>query len=216
MDNGPSPPAEPADSTDFSASATHEMTHLLRAWSSGDKNALPRLVEASYAELQKIAYVCLRGERINQSMQANSLVHDAYLRLVDINALNWRDRAHFFAMAARVMRRILVEHARSRACVMHGGHLQRVNFDEALIVSPAADRTLARLDDALCALAEFDHRKAQVVEMRYFGGLTADEIASVLGISHQSVNRDWTLAKAWLAREMSREESHEAAALGGN
>jgi RNA polymerase sigma factor (TIGR02999 family) len=198
------------------ASNTHELTHLLRAWSGGDQDALPRLVEASYAELAKIASGCLSGERTEQSMQANSLVHAAYLRLVDIKRLDWRDRAHFFAMAARVMRRILVEQARARACVTHGGHLHKVNFDEALTISAGSDVTLTRLDDALCGLAEFDARKAQVVEMRYFGGLTAEEIAAVLGISQQSVNRDWTLAKAWLAREMNRGETHAAAALGGD
>ncbi len=216
MDNWKSPQAEKAKDAEASASSTHEVTFLLRAWRRGDEDALPRLVEASYTELRKIAYGCLSGERADHSIEATSLVHDAYLRLVDINLVDWHDRAHFFAMAARVMRRILVEHARSRGCPMHGGNLRQVNFDEALTVSASSEVALVRLDDSLAALDQFDHRKAQVVEMRYFAGLTAKEIAAVLGISEQSVNRDWLLAKAWLAREMDRGGLHGAAALGSD
>jgi len=215
-DNSNSSPAEAAHGTDLSATSTHEVTHLLRAWRSGDEDALRRLIEASYPELRKIAHGCLSGERADHSIQATSLVHDAYLRLVDINRLDWQDRAHFFAMAAGVMRRILVDRARHRGCPMHGGNLRQVNFDEAFIVSASSEAWLVRLDDSLAALAQFDGRKARVVEMRYFAGLTAKEIASVLGISEQSVNRDWSLAKAWLAREMYRGGSHGTAALGSD
>jgi len=216
MDNLKSPQAETAHDAEPSTSSTHEVTFLLRAWRRGDENALPRLVEASYAELRKIAHGCLSGERADHSIQATSLVHDAYLRLVDINLVDWQDRAHFFAMAARVMRRVLVERARSRGCPMHGGNLRQVDFDEALTVSASSEGALVRLDDSLAALDQFDHRKARVVEMRYFAGLTAKEIASVLGISEQSVSRDWLLAKAWLAREMDRGGLHGAAALGSD
>ncbi len=216
MDHSKSPQAETAHDAEPSASSTHEVTFLLRAWRSGNENALPRLVEAAYGELRKIAHGCLSGERAGHSMQATSLVHDAYLRLVDINLVDWQDRAHFFAMAARVMRRILVERARARGCPMHGGNLRQVNFDEALTVSASSEVALVRLDDSLAALDQFDHRKAQVVEMRYFAGLTAKEIAALLGISEQSVNRDWLLAKAWLAREMDRGGLHGAAALGSD
>ena len=204
------------DGTQQSSSTTHDMTQLLRAWRSGDEAALPGLIEAAYAELRKIARSCLSGERAGQSLQATALVHEAYLRLVDVRQIDWQNRAHFFAMAARVVRRILVDHARSRGCAIHGGGLQQVNFDEALTVAAGSDNALTRLDDALSALAGFDRRKAQVVEMRYFGGLTADEIASVLGIAHQSVSRDWALERAWLAREMNREECRGAAALGSH
>jgi RNA polymerase sigma factor (TIGR02999 family) len=171
-------------------------------------------MDAAYAEFRKIARSCLRGERPGHSLQATALAHEAYLRLMDVRQIEWQDRAHFFAMAARVMRRILVEHARKRRCSINGGDLEQVNFDEALTIAANSKFPLTRLDEALAALAEFDLRKAQVVEMRYFGGLTANEIASVLGISHQSVNRDWALAKAWLLREMSPKECRAATALG--
>ena len=189
MDHSKSPRSETVRGTELSFSSTHEMTH---------------------------PHGCLSWERAEHSIQATSLVHEAYLRLVEIERLDWRDRAHFFAMAARVMRRILVDHARSRGCSIHGGNLCQVHFDMALIVSGVSEPSLARLDEALTALGEFDPRKAQVVEMRYFAGLTSKEIASVLGISQQSVNRDWTLAKAWLARDLSHGESHGTAALGSD
>jgi RNA polymerase sigma factor (TIGR02999 family) len=205
-----------ADGIQESLSSTQGMTQLLLAWRSGDGAALPDLIDAAYAELRKIARSCLRGERTGHSLQATALVHEAYLRLVDVRQIDWQNRAHFFAMAARVMRRILVDHARRRRRPAKGGDLQQVNFDEALTVSDSSDVSLTHLDEALTALAEFDQRKAQVVEMRYFGGLTAVEIASVLGISHQGVNRDWALAKAWLSREMTRKEYRGAAALGAD
>jgi RNA polymerase sigma factor (TIGR02999 family) len=192
------------------------ITELLRDWGAGDQSALDRIIELAYPELRKIAQRCLGGERPKHTLQATALVHEAYLRLIDIRRVQWQDRAHFFAVGARMMRRILVDYARTRGYAKRGGRAHQVNFDEALVVSSELDPELVRLDDALQELSRFDSRKAQVVEMRYFGGLTADEIASVLGISPQSVHRDWSLAKAWLVREMTHEERHGRSTLGSD
>jgi RNA polymerase sigma factor (TIGR02999 family) len=194
----------------MSLQASCEVTRLLRAWSSGDNGALARIVELVYPKLRDIACRCLSGERPNHTIQATALIHEAYLRLVEIRQIQWQDRAHFFAVGARVMRRILVDHARARDRVKREGAFRRVTFDEALFLSAKPDPMLLRLDEALEQLAEFDSRKAQVVEMRYFGGLTADEIAAVLHISPQSVHRDWSLAKSWLVRELNREARNGA------
>ena len=179
-----------------------KLTGLLKGWSSGNGDAFDRLVVEVYPELRKIARRCLGAERPGHTLQATALVNEAYLRLVDIHDVEWKDRAHFFAVGATVMRRILVDHARSRYSQKRGGDGVRVDFNEALVVSNQLDPQLIRMDDALNELAAFDPRKARIVEMRYFGGLNAEEIASVLGVSTQTVNRDWSLAKAWLAREM--------------
>jgi RNA polymerase sigma-70 factor (ECF subfamily) len=183
-----------------------ELTELLREWNGGDQKALVRIVELAYPELRKIARRCLRRERPEHTIQATALVHEAYLRLFDTTQVRWQDRLHFFAIIAKVMRRILIEYARAQGCSKRGGGRRRVDLDEALMISAESDPEIVRLDEALGELAKFDSRKAQVVEMRYFGGLTSDEVASVLGISPQSVNRDWSLAKAWLLREMTRQE----------
>ena len=193
-----------------------EVTELLRAWSGGDEAALARIVKLVYPELRDIARRCLRRERADHTIQATALVHEAYLRLVDIRQVDWQDRAHFLAVGARVMRRVLVDYARARDCAKREGAAHRTTLNDALILSSEPDPVVIRLHEALEHLAEFDTRKAQVVEMRYFGGLTAEEIAAVLHISPQSVNRDWSLAKAWLVREMSSEDEHGAPALGGN
>ena len=185
-----------------SAPAT-EITGLLRAWSGGNRDALERILVLVYPELRKMAQRCLVNERGGHTLQATALVNEAYLRLIDIQKIEWHDRAHFFAIGARLMRRILVDYARSRGYAKRGGDAQRVDFDEALVVSAQMDPLLVRMDDALTQLASFDARKAQIVEMRYFGGLNADDIATVLGVSVQTVNRDWSLARSWLAREMS-------------
>ena len=179
-----------------------KLTDLLQGWSRGDGNAFERLVAEVYPELRKIARRCLNGERPGHTLQATDLVNEAYLRLVDIHQVEWKDRAHFFAVGATVMRRILVDHARSKASQKRGGEGVRLDFNENLLVSNQADPQLVQMDDALSDLAAFDPRKARIVEMRYFGGLNAEEIASVLGVSTQTVNRDWSLARAWLAREM--------------
>jgi RNA polymerase sigma factor (TIGR02999 family) len=197
-----------------SAPAT-DITGLLRAWGGGDRDALEGILTVVYPELRKIAQRCLTNERSGHTLQATALVNEAYLRLVDVHRIEWRDRAHFFAIGARVMRRILVDYARSKGYAKRGGKAQRVDFEEAVLVSPQADPALVRMDDALNQLASFDPRKAQVVEMRYFGGLNANDIARVLGVSVQTVNRDWSLARTWLAREMSpaapRRASHSLA-----
>jgi RNA polymerase sigma factor (TIGR02999 family) len=186
-----------------------EITELLQACSAGDQNAYSRIVEKVYPELRKIAQRCFGGEHPGHTIQATALVHEAYLRLIDIDRIQWRDRAHFFAVSAGMMRRILVEYARARHSAKRGGGFRRVDFKESLLVSSESDPQLLRIDEALNELAQFDSRKAQVVEMRYFGGLTTTEIASILGISPQSVKRDWNLAKAWLARAMTRQERNE-------
>lgn len=194
----------------------HQLTHFLRAWSGGDSNAFAKLVNRVYPELRKIAGGCLSGERPGHTLQATALVHEAYLKLVDIRQVRWQDRAHFFAMAARIMRRILIDHARVNGRAKRGGGRRRTNFTEALTVSANLDSDILRLDEALQELAKFDARKAEVVEMRYFAGLTSNEIASVLKVSPRSVDRDWSLAKAWLVREMSREHQYGRPALGSN
>jgi RNA polymerase sigma factor (TIGR02999 family) len=190
-----------------------EITELLHAWSAGNQDAYNRIVDTVYPELRKIAQRCLSGERPQHTIQATALVHEAYLRLVDIQQIQWQDRAHFFAVSARIMRHILVDYARAGHSAKRGGGIRRVDFKEALVVSAELGPELLRMDEALNELAQFDSRKARVVEMRYFGGLTTNEIASVLGISPQSVNRDWNLAKAWLAREMTRGKRSEPQAV---
>jgi RNA polymerase sigma factor (TIGR02999 family) len=200
----------------LSSVPTTEITGLLQAWSGGDTDALERILVLVYPELRKIAKRCLASERTGHTLQATALVNEAYLRLIDIQRMQWHDRAHFFAVGARLMRRILVDYARTRGFAKRGGGARRVDLNEALIVSSEMDPALVRMDDALTQLAAFDPRKAKIVEMRYFGGLNADDIASVLGVSPQTVNRDWSLAKAWLAREMSIDERSETPARPRN
>ena len=194
------------------APETAEITRMLKAWGAGDQAALERLTPLVHGELHRIAGQCMRRENPGNSLQATALVNEAYLRLVDIHSIQWRDRVHFFAVGARIMRRILVDHARSKGNAKRGGGGIRLDFNEALVVSTKSDPALVRMDDALTQLASFDPRKAQIVEMRYFGGLNANEIASVLGVSPQTVNRDWSLAKSWLAREMMSGEPNVAMA----
>jgi RNA polymerase sigma factor (TIGR02999 family) len=198
------------------SASQHGVTGLLQAWSGGDAGALERIVVLLQPELRKMARRCLAGERPGHTLQATALVNEAYLRLVDIHTIEWRDRAHFFAVGARIMRRILVDHARSKGYAKRGGGAVRVEFDEALVVSAEADPAIVRMDDALNQLAAFDQRKARIVEMRYFGGLNAEEIAVVLGVSPQTVNRDWSLAKSWLARELVNSESAAAEPVPGD
>jgi RNA polymerase sigma factor (TIGR02999 family) len=197
-------------------SSSQELTQLLREWSDGDERALARIVELAYPELRRLARRCLSGERSAHTTQATALVHEAYLRLVDVQQVRWQGRTHFFAIVAKLIRRLLIEHARARGCSKRGGRVRRVNLNESLMISAKLDPDIVRLDEALEELAKFDSRKAQVVEMRYFGGLTSKETALVLGVSPQSVNRDWSLAKAWLVHEMSREGHDGRPALGND
>jgi RNA polymerase sigma factor (TIGR02999 family) len=161
-----------------------------------------------YQELQRIARRCMRGERAGNSLQATALVNEAYLRLIDVQHVNWQNRAHFLAMSARLMRRILVDYARSKGYQKRGGGAVQVTFDEALPVAGGLDPDLMAVNDALEALAKVDERKSRVVELRFFGGLSVEETAAVLNVSPETVMRDWKLAKAWLLREL-RGPEHE-------
>ncbi len=199
---------------DVDTPSSSNLTELLRSWDGVDPVALARIVELAYPELRKIARRCLRRERPEHTIQATALVHEAYLRLFDVHQVQWQGRAHFFAIIAKVMRRILVEYARAQRSWKRGGGMRRVTLNEALVVSSESNPEIIRLNEALDEMAKFDARKAEVVEMKYFGGLTAEEIASVLRISTQCVNRDWSLAKAWLVREMARQEASGAAPRG--
>jgi RNA polymerase sigma-70 factor (ECF subfamily) len=183
-----------------------DVTCLLQAWSRGEESALDKLVPLVYRDLHLRARRCMAGERVEHSLQTTALIHEAYLKLVGPSPVGWESRGHFFAVAARVMRRILVDHARARRSLKRGGEERPVPLDEALVVAGTPDRDLVSLDDALRALAALDERKARVVEMRYFGGLSVEETAAVLKVSPQTVLRDWKLAKVWLLREMKRGE----------
>ena len=179
-----------------------DVTGLLRAWGDGDETALQQLIPLVHDELHRIAVRCLHGERPNHSLQATALVNEAFLRLIDVQRIDWQNRIHFLAMSARLMRRVLVDLARARGAEKRGGDLVRVTFDEALTQAREVGEDLVRLDDALHAIATFDARKSQVVELRFFGGLTVDETATALQVSAKTVLRDWEFAKAWLQREM--------------
>jgi RNA polymerase sigma factor (TIGR02999 family) len=184
-----------------------DITGLLRAWANGDTAALERLTPFVYDELLRIARRCMRRQT-PQTLQSTALVHEAYMRLVKVEGLRWQDRAHFFAVAAQMMRRILVDAARARRAAKRQGNAQRITFDEGLAISVKQDGDLVAIDDALSALAQLDPRKARVVELRFFGGLTVEETAEVLQISPDSVKRDWRLAKPWLAREVAKGNEH--------
>jgi len=181
-----------------------ELSTLLRAWSSGDESALDRLVPLVYDELHRLAHRYMARERAGHTLQTTALLNEAYLRLIDADNVQWKDRAHFFAIAAKLMRRILVDFARTRGYQKRGGNLQRVSFDEALVIAHVPSEDLVKLDDALKALAEIDPRKAQVVELRYFGGLSVEETAEVLKVASITVIRDWNMAKLWLFKEMKQ------------
>ena len=197
---------------DPTVSATHpgEITVLLKAWASGDESALERLTPLVYGELRRQARRYMRHERAGHTLQGTALANEAYLRLADIAGVDWESRTHFFAVAARVMRRVLVDAARARLTEKRGGDFERVGHSTAADLDGIADRQSQRasqmcnLEDALVALAQIDPRRAHVVELRFFGGLTVDETAEALKISPQSVMRDWRLARAWLTRELRR------------
>jgi RNA polymerase sigma factor (TIGR02999 family) len=187
-----------------------EITRLLKAWGHGDSAALDRLTPLVYEQLHRMARSYMRNERPGHTLQATALVNEAFLRLVDTRDLDWTDRAHFYAVCARVMRRILVDAARSRAAIKRGGQADRaehstaINLDDLPTPGTEMRAQVCALDDALNTLAQIDPRRAQVIELRFFGGLTVEETAQVLQTSPQTVMRDWKLARAWLARELSQ------------
>ena len=179
------------------------VTALLKAWGDGDQAALQALLPLVEQELHRLAAHYMRGERPGHTLQPTALVNEAYLRLVDVAHVRWQNRAHFLAVAARMMRRILVDMARAKGYQKRGGRAPVVPLDDVDVAAPAAPTDLVALHDALDALAAVDARKAQVVELRYFGGLTVEETADVIGVSPETVMRDWKFAKAWLLRELS-------------
>jgi len=185
--------------------ADTDVSALLRAWSGGDQDALQALTPIVYAELRRLARSYMRRERSWHSLQATALVNEAYMRLADYTRMQWQDRAHFFAVSAQVMRRILVDHAR-RHNVKRGRGVQHVLLEDVVVVAPGedAETDLVALDEALIGLTRIDPRKAQIVEMRFFGGLTVEEIGEVLKVSTGTIKRDWRAAKAWLYQELTR------------
>jgi RNA polymerase sigma factor (TIGR02999 family) len=182
----------------------HEVTRLLRAWSDGDRQALDALLPVVYAEVRRLARSYLRRERPDHTLQATALVNEAYLRLVDQREVQWQNRAHFFGIAAQIMRRILVDHARMRGAQKRGSGEVPVVFDEALEVAAERNLDIVALDEALEALAALDARQARIVELRFFGGLSIEEAAEVLSLSPATVKREWAGARAWLRRELQR------------
>jgi RNA polymerase sigma factor (TIGR02999 family) len=181
-----------------------DVTNLLLSWGQGNETALQRLIPLVHDELHRLAGRQMRGERQGHVLQTTGLVNEAYVRLIDLSRVQWQDRAHFFSMASRVMRRILVDYARSRNYLKRSGGVRRVSLDEAAEVSGERRVDLVALDDALAALAVVDERKGQVVEMRFFGGLSVADTAAALHVSVETVTRDWRIAKAWLRRELRR------------
>lgn len=188
----------------------HEITQLLQAWRQGDERALDKLTPQVYRELHRAARRCMSGERDGHTLQTTALINELYLRLSNLKPIDWRNRAHFFALCARQMRRILTDQARARQSHKRGDGAKAISLDDALIISPEPTADLVAVDDALNQLAKVDDRKSQVVTMRFFGGLSVEETAEVLKVSPETVARDWRLAKAWLMRELSGNKSDEA------
>jgi RNA polymerase sigma factor (TIGR02999 family) len=185
------------------------VTELLVAWNNGEQSALEQLVPLVYSELRRLAHRYMMQERRGHELQSTALVHEAYQRLVNLKDVNWQNRAHFFAVSAQLMRRILVDYARSRRYTKRGGDWRHVALNEAVAVFRDRRADIVALDDALRSLADIDARKARVVEMRFFGGLSIEETAEVLAVSTETVMRDWRLAKVWLLRELSNGSEHE-------
>ena len=182
-----------------------DVSLLLRAWTSGDQTVLEELAPLMHDELKRIARRYMARERKEHTLQPTALVNEAFLRLVDVKGIEWQDRAHFFALSAQMMRRILVNYALARNAGKRGGSAQIVPLDDAIVAAPERDGQIVALDQALEKLTRLDPRKARIVELRFFAGMSVDETAAVIGVSPQTVLRDWGLAKSWLAREMSRD-----------
>ncbi len=181
-----------------------EVTRLLAAWQNGDRSALDRMIPLVYGELRAIAGRCLRRDRLSPTLQSTALVHEAYIRMVDQTGADWRNRAHFFAIAAGVIRNILVERARSHRAAKRGGGMPKLSLDENLAVPKPRDLDLVALDDALLDLSRLDPQQCRIVELRFFAGLSIEETAEALGISASTVKRDWILARTWIFRALSR------------
>ncbi len=190
--------------------SVQEITDLLLAWGKGDQLALEKLMPLVYDELRRLARHYMNRQRPGHTLQTTALVNEAYLRLIDSRQVQWQNRAHFFAVSAQLMRRILVDFARARTNLKRGGGAQQVSFDQALEVSAERGADLIALDDALKSLAAMNPRQSQIVELRYFGGLSEEETAEALKVSVRTVRRDWSLARAWLYRELSRAENDDA------
>ncbi|MDP9161492.1 MAG: sigma-70 family RNA polymerase sigma factor [Acidobacteriota bacterium] len=191
-------------------SSPHEVTELLQAWCEGKPEALEELVPLVYQDLHRAAARYMAREHPDHTLQATALVNEVYVRLVDIRTVSWQNRAHFFAICAKLMRRILTDFARSRFSLKRGAGAPHVTFDEALVLSPEPCVDLLALDDAMKKLAAIDERKSRVVELRFFAGLSVEETAGVLHVSPETIARDWRLAKVWLLREMTRENGNGA------
>jgi RNA polymerase sigma-70 factor, ECF subfamily len=200
----------------MTASSGHSVTQLLLDWRQGDAAAFDQLVPVVYQKLRRLARHYMAGQKPGHTLQATALVNEAYVRLIDCAQVNWKDRAHFFAISAQIMRRVLVEFARSRQYQKRGGGARKTSLDEALIASPKRGNDLVALDEALQALAMSYPRQSQVVELRFFGGLTVDETAEVLQVSGITVMRDWQLAKVWLARELKKRDSSALGTIATN
>lgn len=184
--------------------ATQNVTAMLRDWTNGDQEALDKLIPVVYDELRRQAARYLRGERPGHTLQTTALIHEAYLRLINQHNVEWKDRAHFYAIAARLMRQILVDHARKRQAAKRGGSDIKVPLEEETVISPERNVDLVALDEALTRLAGIDPQQSRIVEMRYFSGLSTEETAEVMGVSSRTVKRDWNVAKAWLRQEISK------------
>jgi len=195
--------------TDNPNTAPQDVTVLLQAWTEGDEDALAKLTPMIYEEMRRLARHYMARERSSPTLETGAILNEAFLRLVHWKNARWQNRSHFYGLAAQMMRRVLVDHARSRRYSKRGGGMRPVSLDEAIVVTPERSSDLVALDDALVRLASVDERKSQVVELRFFGGLSVEETAEVLNVSPFTVARDWTLAKAWLQRELSGKESVE-------
>jgi RNA polymerase sigma factor (TIGR02999 family) len=193
-----------------SDSPNHEITEWLTDWSNGDRSALEKLTPLVYRELHRLAQAYMRRERVGHALQTTALVNEAYLRLIEADRQDWQNRVHFYAVAAKLMRHILVDFARSRDRIKRGGNLEQVSLDEALTMTADHTADLLNLDEALTTLSKLDERQCQVVELRFFAGLTEAEIAEVLKVSQRTVQGDWRQARSWLLRELSREKRDDA------
>jgi RNA polymerase sigma-70 factor (ECF subfamily) len=194
----------------MASAVPEEVTGLLLAWSQGDDAALEKLIPVVYRELRRLAHGYMSRERTGHTLESGALVNEAYQRLIHIPRVRWQDRAHFFAVCAQLMRRILVDHARAKGYQKRGGEMKAVSLDEALIISRDGGPDLLAIDEALNSLAAMDARMGRIVELRFFGGLTVGETAEAVGISPETVMRDWKVAKAWLMRELAGRNAHGA------